>query len=239
MVRLLQVYSNPSNIGFSAEELVARSRRSSRPETARGAVGSARQLRDAELELLVSRYLEIRNMRQVARELRVSRTTVAKLLAERGIDTSLSMKSWEIDRAVELYEKGRSSAAIGTELGFDNHTVLNALRARGVQIIHGRSAGRRGAQRGGTGVVDKCATDYFCDCLPVLDCAHLSRLPNCIWDTDSSERSRGHSGLLYCAPCRDSFVVLDVLHERLFDRFTDDSKRCDVHRNHAGIVGER
>lgn len=73
-------------------------------------------------------------MRQVAREMRVSRATVAKLLADRGIDTSSSMKAWEIDRAVELYAQGRSSAVIGKELGFDNHTVLNALRAQGVQI---------------------------------------------------------------------------------------------------------
>lgn len=51
-------------------------------------VGRARQLRDAETDQLVQRYLKVRNMREVAREFRLSRTTVAKLLAKRGIDTS-------------------------------------------------------------------------------------------------------------------------------------------------------
>ena len=73
-------------------------------------------------------------MRQVAREVGVSRTTVAKTLAARGIDTSPSMTREQIERAVELYEEGRSSAFIGRRLGFDNHTVLKALRAKGVEI---------------------------------------------------------------------------------------------------------
>lgn len=73
-------------------------------------------------------------MRQVAREMRVSRTTVAKVLKGRGIDTSSGMKPADVERAVELYVEGHSSGAIGRRLGFDNHTVLNALRSEGVQI---------------------------------------------------------------------------------------------------------
>ena len=66
-------------------------------------------------------------MRQVAREFRVSRTTVAKLLAERGIETFRSMKPAEVERAVRMYKAGLSSIQIGKQLGFDNQTILNAL----------------------------------------------------------------------------------------------------------------
>jgi len=73
-------------------------------------------------------------MRQVARELGISRTTVAKKLAEQGIDTSVGMKPDDIHRAVDLYGQGLSSGKIGTILGFDNHTVLAGLRSAGVKI---------------------------------------------------------------------------------------------------------
>lgn len=94
----------------------------------------ARQLREREVDELVARYDEVRNMRQVAREFRVSRTTVAKVLAIRGVATSRRMSSVEITLAAELYEQGESSGTIGRKLGHDNHTVLRALRAAGVEI---------------------------------------------------------------------------------------------------------
>ncbi|MBX3098590.1 MAG: hypothetical protein KF761_03340 [Salinibacterium sp.] len=134
-VHLLQVYSNPSANRLSPQALLFRSTESTRPAEAETvAVRSARQLREKELERLVDRYLEVRNMRQVAREMRVSRTTVAKVLKGRGIDTSSSMKPADVERAVGLYVEGHSSGAIGRRLGFDNHTVLSALRSEGVQI---------------------------------------------------------------------------------------------------------
>ena len=83
---------------------------------------------------VVARYLAIRNMRTVAREFRISRTTVARILTEHGIDPSRRMTDAQIAVAVELYEQGLSSAAIGQRLGFDNHTVLKALRSRGGTI---------------------------------------------------------------------------------------------------------
>lgn len=73
-------------------------------------------------------------MRQVAREFRISRTTVAKHLAERGVQTSRSMKPEEVKRAVRMYEGGSSSVVIGEELGYDNHTILKELRQAGVTI---------------------------------------------------------------------------------------------------------
>jgi len=59
---------------------------------------------------------------------------VAKLLEERGIETSRSMKPSEVKQAVGMYKEGLSSITIGKQLGFDNHTILNALRTQGVRI---------------------------------------------------------------------------------------------------------
>ena len=135
MVHLLQVYSNPSRSAATPQELLFRSAQSKRPEIELSApVGRARQLRDAETDQLVRRYLEVRNMREVARESRMSRTTVAKLLSERGIETSRSMKPLEVKQAMRMYKEGLSSITIGKQLGFDNHTVLKVLRSEGVSI---------------------------------------------------------------------------------------------------------
>lgn len=134
-MHLLQVYSNPSRSTTSPQELLFRSGQSERPDEEPAApVRRARQLRDAETDQLVRRYLEVRNMREVAREFRMSRTTVAKLLAERGVDTSRGMKSAEVKQAVRMYREGLSSVTIGKQLGYDNHTVLNRLRRAGVRI---------------------------------------------------------------------------------------------------------
>jgi len=74
-----------------------RSGQSERPDVRLGVPARrARQLRDAETDQLVQRYLEVRNMRQAAREFGISRTTVAKLLTERGVDTSRGMKPSEV-----------------------------------------------------------------------------------------------------------------------------------------------
>jgi DNA-binding CsgD family transcriptional regulator len=56
------------------------------------------------------------------------------MLTEHGIDASRRMTDAQISVAVELYSQGLSSAAIGERLGFDNHTILNALRRHGVSI---------------------------------------------------------------------------------------------------------
>ena len=97
-------------------------------------VRRARQLRAAQTDQLVQRYLEVRYMREVAREFRMSRTTVAKLLTERGIDTSRGINPAEIEQAVQLYEEGLSSIVIGKRLGYDNHTVPKELRRAGVKV---------------------------------------------------------------------------------------------------------
>ena len=131
---LLQVYSNPAPGIVEPQELSFRSTSRERPQVARATLRRARQLRANEAELLTTRYLAVRNIRTVARECQVSRTTVARILSEHGIDASRRMTDAQISVAAELYEQGLSSAAIGKRLGFDNHTILKALRGRSVAI---------------------------------------------------------------------------------------------------------
>lgn len=135
MVRVLHNYSNHVVVGPSPLEVTAKAARSRRPtEEATTPVRPAKQLRPREIDVLVERYAETRNMRAVAREFAMSRTTVAKHLADRGVDTSRGMKRDDIVCAVEMYAEGMSSVNIGKRLGFDNHTVISALRSEGVAI---------------------------------------------------------------------------------------------------------
>ncbi|HEY8885962.1 MAG TPA: hypothetical protein VIM31_00465 [Candidatus Microsaccharimonas sp.] len=64
----------------------------------------------------------------------MSRTTVAKHLADRGIVTTKRMNAAQVSQAIELYADGLSSMTIGKQLGFDNHTIIKALRTSGVTI---------------------------------------------------------------------------------------------------------
>lgn len=109
-MRVLHNYSNHVVVGASPLEITAKAARSRRPtEESSAPPRSAKQLRRREVDALVERYGETRNMREVAHEFRVSRTTVAKHLADRGIDTSRGMKPADIARAAELYAQGLSS----------------------------------------------------------------------------------------------------------------------------------
>lgn len=100
----------------------------------RATLRRARQRRTGEAELVAARYLAVPNTRTVAKEFQVSCTTVARILTEHGIDASHRMTDAQISIAVKLYEHGLSSAAIGQQLGFDNHTILKEVRGRGVAI---------------------------------------------------------------------------------------------------------
>jgi DNA invertase Pin-like site-specific DNA recombinase len=112
-VHLLEVYSNPAMSRLRPQELIVRSAADEEREpTAALKRIQARQLRSVEVRRLVARYLETGNLRQVARELGISRTTVAKELAAQGIDTSVGMKPNDIHRAVDLCQQVLSSGKI-------------------------------------------------------------------------------------------------------------------------------
>lgn len=134
-MRLLHSYSNTFTGTGGPQELFASATRVQRHSSGTGGKSvSARQLREHEIDRLVGRYLEVRNTRQVAREWQMSRTTVAKHLANRGINTSHRMNDAQAAEAVHLYADGWSSIRIGQHLGVDNHTVLSALRVAGVPV---------------------------------------------------------------------------------------------------------
>ncbi len=133
-VPLLQVYSNPAPGVAAPQELLFRSRSREKQPTGRAPRRRARQLRADEAELVITRYLAVRNIRTVATEFQVSRTTVARILTKHGVDASRRMTDAQITVAAGLYEQGLSSAAVGQRLGFDNHTILKALRGRGIEI---------------------------------------------------------------------------------------------------------
>ncbi len=133
-MHLLQVYSNPAAGFVAPQELLFRSNTREPQQASHAPRRRARQLRAGEVDLVVARYLDVRNIRTVAREFQVSRTTVTRILTGRGIGTSRRMTDTQVSAAAELYQQGLSSAAIGQRMGFDNHTILNALRRRGVSI---------------------------------------------------------------------------------------------------------
>lgn len=137
MVHLLQVYYNPfANQSKSVHKLLMALKKA-KPRSERDDPDPrkrAKRLREEEIDRLVTRYKEVRNMRTVALEFRMSRETVAKHLAARGIDTSKSMKPADIKKAKELYAQGMGSGRIGRMLGFDNKTVLKELKGAGVAL---------------------------------------------------------------------------------------------------------
>lgn len=133
-MHLLKVYSNPAPEAIAPRELLFRSTPREPQQTSNAPRRRARQLRASEVDQVVDRYRAQRNIRTVATEFRVSRTTVARILTERGIDATRSMTDAQVTKAAEFYEQGLSSGAIGRLLGFDNHTILKALRGRGVAM---------------------------------------------------------------------------------------------------------
>ena len=113
----------------SPRELLVRSRASSRKNNdVRPIRKTAKRFRAQQIDRLVERYQATKNMRLVSREFGISRTTVAKHLADRGVDTSKSMKPTDIAKARELYAQGMGSGRIGKQLGFDNKTILKAIQ---------------------------------------------------------------------------------------------------------------
>ena len=137
IVRLLQTYSKHciatktlTDVRIQAES----ERRVTGVE--RPILGSARQLRPAEVDQLVERYSATQDIKLVADEFGLYRATVREHLKRRNtpLRKMASMNALEITEAVRLYETGDSSVTVGEKLGFSNHTILKALRAQGTRI---------------------------------------------------------------------------------------------------------
>lgn len=99
---LLHVCSNPSPGVGAPRDLLFRSTLRKRREVNRETPRRARQLRANARETLVTYCLAIRSIRAVAKDFQVSRTTVARILTEHGIDASRRMTEAQITVAVTL-----------------------------------------------------------------------------------------------------------------------------------------
>lgn len=88
------------------------------------------RLTPEDIDRLALRYEETKNMRQVAREFRISITTVRSHLRMLGIMIRQSklMTERQKQKAHEMWVAGMTSTQIGKKLGFSHHTVLRAIR---------------------------------------------------------------------------------------------------------------
>jgi DNA-binding CsgD family transcriptional regulator len=136
VVQVLHTIQNLLSSGTDPWKLLDQARADRRPTAAQPAVRRTKRPSEAEIDHLVARYLELKSLRLVAAELGVDRATVRTHLKQRGVQLveQARMTDRDVARAVELYVAGQSSVTIGKALGFDNHTVLKALRTAGVRI---------------------------------------------------------------------------------------------------------
>lgn len=89
-----------------------------------------KMLKSEEVDQLVARYNETKNMRLVAREFRTSVTTVRSHLRILSIEVRRSkpMSEKQKVKAREMWTAGMTSTRIAKKLGFSHHTILRAVR---------------------------------------------------------------------------------------------------------------
>ncbi|WP_203338772.1 hypothetical protein [Nocardioides limicola] len=90
---------------------------------------------------IAARYAEGATVRQLATEFHCHRTTVALRLKEHGIEMrNRPATTDEIAQFIALYESGLSLVKVAEKTGISEKTVMNRLRAEGVQLrdTHGR-----------------------------------------------------------------------------------------------------
>ena len=88
----------------------------------------ARQLREDEIEILISHYREHGSVAAAANALGITRLATGVHLANAGIATIRHMTETEVARARKAHKAGDSATRIGRDLGFSPHTILRAIR---------------------------------------------------------------------------------------------------------------
>ena len=85
---------------------------------------------------MVRLYGEMKSVKGLARHLGIHHHTVRKHLKTRGVTIAQPglVSPEQLTLAIERYEAGQSSIVFGKRLGFDNHTIIGALRKSGVEI---------------------------------------------------------------------------------------------------------
>lgn len=94
---------------------------------------------------MAARYAEGATVSQLAEEFACHPKTAALRLKAHGVEMRFRPPSdADIGRFVELYNSGLSLVKVATETGFSSKTVMNYLRARGLQLrdTHGRERHR-------------------------------------------------------------------------------------------------
>jgi len=93
------------------------------------------RLSDSEIEQLAWLYGDGSTINELAGQFRIHRNTVMGLLEKSGVSRrGKGPSDSELALAIELYEQGHSTAAIGAILGFSGETIRQRLRTAGTQI---------------------------------------------------------------------------------------------------------
>lgn len=109
---------------------------SQRPSTAK-ITRPNRKLTPAEVDALAIAYLAGTDLRTLGKQFRLHRQTVRAHLRRRGValrSDSPALSEPEINKAVELYADGLSTAKIASRFGVSAGTVQRALKARGAAV---------------------------------------------------------------------------------------------------------
>lgn len=100
------------------------------------------RLTPEQVAAMAARYLEGANVNELAAEFHCARQTVALRLKAHGVELRRRPATRdEIVQVVELYASGLSLAGVAETTRFSAKSVLNHLRAEGVQLrdTHGRA----------------------------------------------------------------------------------------------------
>ena len=93
----------------------------------------ARRLGESDQLYLANAYLAGDSLPVLAERYQISRQTVSNILERHGVHRRYNLLSRrDIEKAVRLYQSGHSLATVGTKLGVNATTVLNAFRRAGI-----------------------------------------------------------------------------------------------------------
>lgn len=116
------------------DELMAKVRPARRAVVEATNPRTARKLRPEEVEALIANYRATGSAATTAREFGITRQTVGQHLAKARISAVSRMNDEQQTHSVRRYREGASASAIGREIGFSTHVVLNVLRSRGARV---------------------------------------------------------------------------------------------------------
>jgi hypothetical protein len=92
------------------------------------------RLSDPEIEQLARHYRDGSTIKELAAKFRIHRNTVMALLEKSGVSRRGKGPSGpEVALAIELYQQGHSTAAIGSTLGFSGETIRQRILVAGVR----------------------------------------------------------------------------------------------------------